>query len=346
MSERLEAEAGEAHTGQRLDRFLSGALPDLSRTRVQALIREAHVRLIHSGHVAGATIEDVKYRVKPGERFEIDVPAAEALDLAAENIPLNVVHEDDALIVIDKPAGLAVHPGAGLSHGTLVNALLAHCGDTLSGIGGVARPGIVHRLDKDTSGLMVVAKTDKAHRSLAKQFADHGKTGDMARGYLALVWGAPSRPHGTVEAPIGRHPASRTKMAVVPEEKGRQAVTHWRVADIYKDTGHNDTGEAIASMIECRLATGRTHQVRVHMAHLGHPLIGDPLYAKGFKSKLRTLPESLKAPLAQLDRQALHAAHLAFTHPESRTLLEFNSALPDDLARIVRKFQELQRTVT
>ena len=330
MSDRLEAEAGAAHEGQRLDRFLSEALTDVSRTRVQALIREGHVRL------SGATIEDVKYRVKPGELFEIDVPPVEPLDLTPEDIPLDVVFEDDALIVIDKPAGLAVHPGAGLTSGTLVNALLAPCGDTLSGIGGVARPGIVHRLDKDTSGLMVVAKTDKAHRRLAKQFADHGKTTDMARGYLALVWGAPSRPHGVIEAPIGRHPTARTKMAVIAQEKGRNAITHWRVADIY-----NDNDAPIAALMECTLATGRTHQVRVHMAHMGHPLIGDPLYARGFKSKLRTLPESLQAPLARLDRQALHAAHLAFTHPETGTLLEFNSALPADLAEIVGKFKEV-----
>lgn len=334
MSERFEVEAGEPHNGLRLDRFLSEALPDLSRTRVQALIREGHVRL------SGATIEDVKYRVKPGECFALNVPDAAPTKITAEAIPLNVVYEDDALIVIDKPAGLVVHPGAGQPDGTLVNALLAHCGDTLSGIGGVARPGIVHRLDKDTSGLMVVAKTDRAHRALSKQFADHGRTGQMARGYLALVWGAPSRPQGRIEAPIGRHPTARTKMAVVRQDKGRQATTHWRVADIYRDRATEDD-TAVAALMECTLETGRTHQVRVHMAHMGHPLIGDPTYGKGFKSKLRTLPPALQDALEGLDRQALHAAHLAFVHPVSRKLLEFNSPLPDDLAEIAGKFKEL-----
>ncbi|MGH6802389.1 MAG: RluA family pseudouridine synthase, partial [Methyloceanibacter sp.] len=245
----------------------------------------------------------------------------------------NVVYEDDTLIVIDKPAGFVVHPGAGHAAGTLVNALIAHCGMSLSGIGGVARPGIVHRLDKDTSGLMVVAKTDQAHRALAAQFADHGRTGELERGYLALVWGAPSRPYGTIDAAIGRHPTSRTKMAVLPA-KGREAVTHWRVVETF---GRKDA--PIASLIECTLETGRTHQVRVHLAHIGHPLIGDPLYGQGFKSKLRKLPEPLRGKLA-LDRQALHAARLAFAHPVTGTLLKFNSPLPADLAEIVEAFKE------
>ncbi len=340
MSERFEAEADASREGERLDRFLSDALPDLSRTRMQALIREGQVFL------CGATIEDVKYRVKPGDCFEVNVPQAVPLAVAAEEIPLDVVYEDEALIVIDKPAGLVVHPGAGQPGGTLVNALLAHCGDSLSGIGGVVRPGIVHRLDKDTSGLMVVAKTDKAHRALAKQFADHGRTGRMARGYLALAWGAPSRPHGTIDAPIGRHPTARTKMAVVPQDKGRSALTRWRVVNIYRVVDiynlYDERNDApIAALMECTLETGRTHQVRVHMAHMGHPLIGDPLYARGFKSKLRTLPEGLQEALSGLDRQALHAAHLAFEHPQAKTLLEFNSPPPDDLSQIVRKFKEL-----
>jgi len=329
--ERLSAEAGETHAGQRLDRFLSEALPSLSRTRVQALIKHGQVAS------SGATIEDVKYRVKPGDRFELAVPPAVQPALAGEAIPLNIVYEDDDLIVIDKPAGLVVHPGAGQPDGTLVNALIAHCGPTLSGIGGVARPGIVHRLDKDTSGLLVVAKTDRAHRALAKQFADHGRTGEMERGYLALVWGAPSRPQGRIEAPIGRHPAHRIKMAVLPEEKGRHAITHWRVVETF---GHDKDGPT-AALIDCTLETGRTHQVRVHLAHIGHPLIGDPLYGRGFKSKLRKLPEDLQTTLAGLERQALHAARLAFVHPVSGTLLEFNSPLPDDLAEILGKFKQL-----
>jgi 23S rRNA pseudouridine1911/1915/1917 synthase len=326
---RLHAEADASHDGQRLDRFLSIRLPELSRTRVQSLIKQGHVSL------ARATIVEVKYRVKPGDRFTLEIPPATPAEPGAETIPLTVVYEDDALIVIDKPAGLVVHPGAGHAKGTLVNALIAHCGQSLSGIGGVARPGIVHRLDKDTSGLMVAAKTDRAHRALAKQFADHGRTGQLERGYLALVWGAPSRPHGTIDAPVGRHPASRTKMAVL-RGKGREAVTHWRVVETF---GRGK--EPVASLIECTLETGRTHQVRVHLGHIGHPLIGDPLYGQGFKSKLRTLPKPLQGKLAALSRQALHAKHLAFVHPVDGTLLKFNSPLPAELAEIVAAFKEL-----
>jgi 23S rRNA pseudouridine1911/1915/1917 synthase len=329
--ETLKAEVDESHAGLRLDRFLSAALPDLSRTRVQALIRDGQVTS------SGATIEDVKYRVKPGDRFELSVPPPTEPTLEPEAIPLDVVYEDDSLIVIDKPAGLVVHPGAGQPGGTLVNALIAHCGDSLSGIGGVARPGIVHRLDKDTSGLMVVAKTDRAHRSLAKQFADHGRTGDLERGYLALVWGAPSRPHGVINAPLGRHPTSRTKMAVLPEHKGRPAATRWRVLETYGA----DKGGPLATLMACTLETGRTHQVRVHMAHFGHPLIGDPLYGRGFKSKLRKLPASLQCKVAAFTRQALHAERLAFIHPSKRTLLEFNSPPPDDFAKIASILKQL-----
>jgi len=329
--ELLTAEVDEGHEAMRLDRFLSAALPQLSRTRVQALIRCGQVSS------RGATIEDAKYRVKPGECFELTVPPAAETTLAPEAIPLDVVYEDDALIVIDKPAGLVVHPGAGQPAGTLVNALIAHCGKSLSGIGGVARPGIVHRLDKDTSGLMVVAKTDQAHRALAEQFADHGRTGELERGYLALVWGAPSKPQGRIEAPIGRHPTSRTKMAVLPPEKGRHAVTYWRVVETY---GHDKAGP-IASLLECQLETGRTHQVRVHLAHIGHPLIGDSLYGRGFKSKLKKLPQAAQTKLAALNRQALHAERLVFVHPVTETLLEFNSPLPADLAEIADTLKQL-----
>jgi 23S rRNA pseudouridine1911/1915/1917 synthase len=327
----LKAEVDESHAGQRLDRFLSEALPQLSRTRVQALIKKGQVAS------SGATIEDVKYRVKPGDSFELAVPEAAETTLQGEEIPLNVVYEDDALIVIDKPAGLVVHPGAGQPSGTLVNALIAHCGKSLSGIGGVARPGIVHRLDKDTSGLMVVAKTDQAHRGLAKQFADHGRTGSLERGYFALVWGAPAKTKGRIEGAIGRHPTSRTKMAVLRKDKGRHAVTHWRLVESY---GQDKDGP-MASVLVCTLETGRTHQVRVHMAHTGHPLLGDPLYGRGFKSKLQKLPQSVQDTVGRLDRQALHAERLAFIHPVSGALLEFNSALPDDLAEIAVSFKDL-----
>ncbi len=325
----LQAEADASHEGVRLDRFLSEQLPQLSRTRLQSLIKEGRVS---SG---GATIVDAKYRVKPGENFALDLPPAAPAEPRAEAISLDVVYEDDALIVIDKQAGLVVHPGAGHAAGTLVNALIAHCGESLSGIGGVARPGIVHRLDKDTSGLMVVAKTDEAHRALAEQFADHGRSGALERGYLALVWGVPSRRSGTVDAAIGRHPTSRTKMAVLPS-KGREAVTHWRVVETF-----GGSKEPVASLIACRLETGRTHQVRVHLAHIGHPLIGDPLYGPGFKSKARKLPEPLRGLLAALPRQALHASRLAFVHPINRRLLKFNSPLPTDLSIIAEAFKVL-----
>ena len=330
-TERLTAEADESHSGQRLDRFLSDRLPGLSRTRLQALIRQGRVTL------GPATIEDVKYPVKPGDRFSISVPPAVSPKPVGQAIPLNVVYEDDAIIVIDKPAGLVVHPGAGNIDRTLVNALIAHCGASLSGIGGVARPGIVHRLDKDTSGLLVVAKTDQAHRALSEQFADHGREGSLERGYLALVWGTPPRPHGTIKAPIGRHKTSRTKMAVVPATKGgRDAVTHYQVLATF-----GRGGEPIASLLECRLETGRTHQVRVHLASIGTPLIGDPVYGTGFKSKLRKLPQAAQDKLASFARQALHAAALTFVHPLTGTLLEFNSPLPDDFAMIVGALKEL-----
>jgi 23S rRNA pseudouridine1911/1915/1917 synthase len=327
--ERLTAEVDESHEGQRLDRFLSERLPGLSRTRVQSLIKQGHASC------GGATIEDVKYRVKPGDRFDLTLPSIAPSGVGPEFIPLNIVYEDDALIVIDKPAGVVVHPGAGHATGTLVNALIAHCGESLSGIGGVARPGIVHRLDKDTSGLMVIAKTDQAHHALAAQFADHGRTGELERGYLALVWDAPSRPLGVIDAPIGRHPTSRTKMAML-KDRGREAVTHWRVVATF---GRGK--EKIASLLECTLETGRTHQVRVHLSGIGHPLIGDSLYGPGFKSKLRKLPEPLHGGLATLGRQALHAAHLAFVHPVTGTLLKFNSELPPELSEIVEDFKEL-----
>ena len=227
--------------------------------------------------------------------------------------------------MIDKPAGLVVHPAAGHASGTLVNALIAHCGDSLSGIGGVKRPGIVHRLDKDTSGLMVVAKTDHAHQSLAAQFADHGRTGPLQRGYLAFAWGAFDRPKGTIDAPIDRHPGSRTRMAV--RASGREAVTHWQTLEKFPGPG----GKPAASLIACRLTTGRTHQIRVHLAHAGHPLMGDTTYATGFRSKAGQLAPAARDALAALGRQALHAYLLAIEHPRLGKKLEFRSELPAEL---------------
>jgi 23S rRNA pseudouridine1911/1915/1917 synthase len=258
----------------------------------------------------------------------VAVPAPAPAKPEPENIPLTVVYEDDALIVIDKPKGLVVHPAAGNWTGTLVNALIAHCGDSLSGIGGERRPGIVHRLDKDTTGLMVVAKNDRAHKSLAAQFADHGRTGALRRGYLAFAWGAPDRPKGSIDAPIERHPHARDKMAV--RKGGREAITHWQLLERYE----GPDGKAVASLLACRLETGRTHQIRVHLAHAGYPLLGDDTYGLGFKTKAARLRPDAQQALAALGRQALHAYILAFEHPDSGELLEFRSELPDDLARL------------
>ena len=312
--------AGEA--GERLDRVLA-ARTALSRTRLKALILEGAVA------IGPRTIRDPGYRVNAGDTVDVDVPPPEPAEPAGEAIPLNVVYEDADIVVIDKPAGLVVHPAAGHAAGTLVNALIAHCGDSLSGIGGVKRPGIVHRLDKDTSGLMVVAKTDAAHQSLAAQFADHGRTGPLERGYLAFAWGAFDRPRGTIDAPIDRHPTSRTRMAV--RANGRTAVTHWQTLEEFPGrTGRTAT----SSLISCRLMTGRTHQIRVHLAHQGHPLLGDATYATGFKTKANQLPEAAQAALADLGRQALHAYLLTIEHPRLGKTLEFRSELPAELARL------------
>ncbi len=268
-----------------------------------------------------------------GDTITIDVPPPVAAEPKGEDIALDIVFEDDDLIVINKPAGLVVHPGAGHETGTLVNALIAHCGDSLSGIGGVKRPGIVHRLDKDTSGLLVVAKNDAAHASLSAQFADHGKTGEMRRGYLAFVWGVPNRMRGTVDAPIDRHPHAREKMAV--REGGRHAVTHWEVVERFK----GPDGKPVASLVACQLETGRTHQIRLHLAHIGHPLMGDPVYGPHFKTKATHLGPQSQAALSALDRQALHAYLLALEHPKTGAILEWNSDLPADLRFLEHSLQ-------
>ena len=323
------------NAGQRLDRFLAER-PELveahvSRTRVKALVEEGRVA------VDGAPAKSVSVKVAAGASIVVEIPPAAPAEPKAENIPLNVVFEDDQLVVIDKPAGLVVHPAAGHEDGTLVNALIAHCGASLSGVGGVRRPGIVHRLDKDTSGLLVVAKTDRAHRRLAELFADHGRTMPFLREYLALVWGAPDRKTGFVDAPIGRHQTQREKMTVVHGDRGKEAVTHWRVLETY---GADKTGKPVASLVACQLETGRTHQIRVHMAHIGHPLIGDPVYATGFRTKEKLLPETARAAIAELGRQGLHAARLEFPHPVTREQLAFESATPADFEKVAAALGE------
>jgi len=307
----------------RLDRVLARLWSDLSRSRLQALIRDGRVS------VDGEPVLDPNRKVAGGARIALAVPPPVPAEPRGEAIALAIVYEDDDLIVIDKPAGLVVHPAAGHESGTLVNALIAHCGASLSGIGGVRRPGIVHRLDKDTSGLLVIAKNDRAHQGLAAQFADHGRTGSLERAYLALVWGVPERPRGTVEAALARSLHNREKIAVVPEERGRYAITHYDVIEPLPPAA------PAASLVRCALETGRTHQIRVHMAHLGHPLLGDLVYGAGYKTKANRLSEAQQAALKALGRQALHAALLGFEHPRTGDFLQFESPLPADMAALV-----------
>ncbi len=306
-------------SGARLDKALAEALPALSRSRIQALIGAGQLSL------DGQTIADTSARVKPGQRWHLLVPAATPALALPQNIPLTILYEDAALLVIDKPAGMVVHPAAGNYDGTLVNALLHHCAGRLSGIGGVARPGIVHRLDKDTSGLMVVAKTDSAHVTLAAQFADRS----LSRTYAALVWGVPRPASGQIDTLIGRSPANRQKMAVVAKS-GKVAVTLYSVKQAFA---------AGAALVECVLKTGRTHQIRVHMSHIGHPLIGDPLYGSPGK-RAKALPPGIAQAVAGFQRQALHARALRFVHPTTGQTMTFDSPLPVDLANLLTTFNE------
>ncbi len=282
--------------------------------------------------LGGAVVSAPDHRINPGDVIALSVPEPEPADLTPEPMALDIVHEDDFVLVLNKPAGLVVHPAAGNWTGTLVQALLAHCGNSLSGIGGVRRPGIVHRLDKDTSGLMVIAKTDEAHRSLSEQFADHGRKGALSRSYIALVWGLPNPARGTIATQIGRHPTSRLRRAVL-RSGGKLAITHYHVCASY--AAAPGEREPAASLVECTLETGRTHQIRVHMAHIGHPLIGDQLYAKGFQTKMSNLSERAKSAILRLNRQALHARDLRFQHPYSGEILSFSSAMPRDIARVI-----------
>ena len=315
------AEAGPDEAGWRLDRFLAAKLPDLSRSRIQALIAAGAVA---SGR---ATIRDANHRIKPGETYAVTVPPPIAAEPQGQDIPLKVVYEDDDLIVIDKPAGLVVHPAAGNLDGTLVNALIAHCGPSLKGVGGVARPGIVHRLDKDTSGLLVAAKNERAMRSLAKQFAAHA----VERAYHAVVWGAPRRSEGLIETRIGRNPFDRKRMGVL-RGGGKEARTRYKVLERF-----GPKEQPLASLIECRLETGRTHQIRVHLTHLGHPLIGDPSYGRSRQvPRAKTeAEETAYRAVADFPRQALHAWLLGFHHPSLQKTLRFESPWPEDMAALI-----------
>jgi 23S rRNA pseudouridine1911/1915/1917 synthase len=318
----LTAEAGD--TGSRLDRFLVQRIDGISRARCQALIRGGFVRR------RGGAVSDPGLKVKAGDTFSVELRPAVPARVTGERLPLAIVYEDDQVIVVDKPAGLVVHPAAGHASGTLVNALIAHCGASLSGIGGERRPGIVHRLDKDTSGLLVAAKTDAAHHGLADQFASHGADGGLERAYLALVWGVPERRQGAIDARLARSAANRTRIAVTRGEGGRRAVTHYEVIARYKGA----SGKPVASLVRLRLETGRTHQIRVHLAHIGHPVMGDPVYAAGFKASASRLSPAAATALEALGRQALHAAELGFRHPATGRHLRFESPLPADMARL------------
>ncbi len=320
VDQTLTAEVSEEASGERLDRFLASAFPEHSRSRLKSLIQ--------NGHVAneGGTITDPSYRVKPEETLRLEIPESAPAEPQPENIPLKVVYEDAYLLVIDKPSGLVVHPAPGSETGTLVNALLYHCGDSLSGIGGVRRPGIVHRLDKDTSGLMVVAKTDAAHKGLAQQFEDHS----LERAYQALVWGMPNPREGEIEGNIGRNPHDRKKMAVV-NRGGKYALTRYRVIQPLN---------TFAALVECRLATGRTHQIRVHMSSIGNPVIADPLYGKGDHRWLKKAGEEVKQAVKNLQGQALHAYLIGFKHPISGKTLRFEGVIPCEINELIEKIKK------
>lgn len=297
----------------RLDRALTSALPDLSRARVQALLADGALR------VDGSIVTDISSKKLAGQRFALTLPPARPGHAAAQNIPVSVIFEDAHLIIVNKPAGMVVHPSAGHPDGSLVNALLHHCKGSLSGIGGVERPGIVHRIDKDTSGLLVAAKTDKAHEGLAKLFAAH----DIDRQYLAMVAGVPAPPAGTIHTQIGRSPSNRLKMAVLAQGKGKHAVTHFATEEVFEST----------ALIRCRLETGRTHQVRVHLAHIGHSLIGDPVYSN------RQKPYKIGPNQSIFARQALHATSLGFIHPITGERLNFSSNLPADMQELLTQLR-------
>jgi 23S rRNA pseudouridine1911/1915/1917 synthase len=315
---RIEIDSGDEDAGIRLDRALQRHLPELSRSRLK--------QLILSGGVTGdgAVRRDPAQRVRAGQHFTLVVPDPVDPTPAAQSMPLAVRFEDPHLIVIDKPAGMVVHPAPGNPEGTLVNALLAHCGPSLAGIGGVRRPGIVHRLDKDTSGLLVAAKTDPVHRALSRDFAARR----IERAYSAFVWGMPVPASGEIAGNIGRSPTNRKKMAVVAETRGKPAVTRYRV-----ERRFGAEGVGLAALIECRLLTGRTHQIRVHLAHNGHPLIGDPVYGGRTGRAAAQLGPAGAAAVA-FPRQALHARLLGFHHPATGEWLTFESPLPADMAEL------------
>ena len=304
MGEIFYLEAGEENAGERIDAFLASKLHDVTRSWLQKLIEAGNVS------VEGREKLAKNYKLRAGDRLTVELPEPETLDVLPENIPLDIVYEDKYLLVVNKPSGMVVHPAVGNHTGTLVNAVMFHCGDQLSSINGVVRPGIVHRIDKDTSGLLVIAKTDAAHRGLAEQFAVHS----IKRAYRAVVYNNIKENDGRVDAPIGRNPKDRLKMAVVSADKGRRAVTNYHVIE--------RSGKF--TYVECRLETGRTHQIRVHMAYIGHPLLGDPLYGP-------------RKGMSGVTGQVLHAKELGFVHPITGEYMEFDSELPPEFVKALKK---------
>ncbi len=330
-----ETIAEEDDKGLRLDKFLSNKFSDISRSRLKSLIGEGQV--IMQG--VDKKIEDPSYRIKVGDGFSITVPEVVDPEPEGEDIPLDIHYEDDDLLVLYKPAGMVVHPAPGNNSGTLVNALIHHCGDSLSGINGVKRPGIVHRIDKDTSGLMVVAKSDKAHKGLSKQFARH----TLERAYLAVVWGVPNPTSGTIDMPLKRDPKNRLKITV--REGGKEAITHYKVIKRLepprKIMSRDNVTKGLPpslSLVECRLETGRTHQVRVHMAHNGYPLVGDPLYSRRSNPQ-KNFTDRAREALANFNRQALHAYVIGFTHPVTKEALTFEIELPNDIKQLIKALE-------
>ena len=320
QDEEFEIAVDAAQAGGRLDAVLARALPAFSRNRIKDLILAGAVA------INGQTATEPKTKVKAGDALLLAAPPPEDPDPEPEDIPLDILYEDDELIVVDKPVGMVVHPAPGSPRGTLVNALLFHCKGSLPGINGVKRPGIVHRLDKDTSGVMVAAKTETAMAHLAAQFADHGRMGPLHRAYTAFAWGQTQAGRGTVGAPLGRDQNNRLRQAV--RKDGREAITHYATEARFGGDGWDIT------QLRCELETGRTHQIRVHMAHIGHPLVADPLYASGYATKSRRLPDNLRAIVDGLGRQALHAAELGFEHPTTGEEMFFDAPLPPDLAEL------------
>lgn len=314
--ERHELEVGSDEKRERIDRLLVKRLPALSRSRLQSLIVDGQLT------IDGKTIDNPAFRVKPGQNLVLEVPPAAPAEPEAQEIPLNIVFEDPHLIVVDKPAGMVVHPAPGNLDGTLVNALIGHCGESLKGIGGVRRPGIVHRLDKDTSGLIVAAKTESVHQALTELFAAR----DIERAYQALVWGRPSPAQGEIEGNIGRSPKNRKKMAVL-RHGGKTALTRYRTL--------KSLAQGNVSLIECRLMTGRTHQIRVHLTEKGHPLLGDPVYGRQNETKLQRLPPNARNTVKNFCRQALHAQTLGFKHPVTGVTHSFESELPRDINDLI-----------